>query len=128
MSMKVPKQPFKTRPIVCCVGTFMNYWSQWLDYYLCQLTPFVKTYMRGTRTVIDFLKDIDDLPPTATLFTADAKSMYTNIDTSHTIKVIRNWLDEIKNDPAFPKNWPFEAIKEAMSLIMKFNIFKFGNL
>jgi hypothetical protein len=84
--------------------------------------------MRDTRTVFDFLKDIDDLPPAAMLFTDDAKSMYTNIDTSHAIEMIRNWLDEIKNDPAFPKNWPFEAIKEAMSLIMKFNIFEFGNL
>ena len=128
MSMKVHKSPWKTRPIVCCVGTWMNNWSKWLDFYLRKLTPFIPTYTRDTGTVIDFIGTIQDLPPNAKLFTADADSMYTNIDTTHAIQVIGDWLEEIKVDPAFPKNWPFEAIKEAMGLIMRFNIFEFGNL
>jgi len=128
MSMKVHKTPFKTRPIVACVGTFMNYWSRWLDFYLRKLTPFVKSYVKDTRSIVEYVRGIKNLPPTAMLFTADAQSMYTNIDTDHAIEVIGKWLDNIKTDPAFPKNWPFEAIKEAMPLIMKFNIFEFGNL
>ena len=128
MSMKVHKSPWKTRPIVCCVGTWMNNWSKWLDYYLRKLTPFIPTYTRDTGTVIDFIRTIKDLPPNAKLFTADADSMYTNIDTTHAIQVIGDWLESIKDDPAFPKKWPFEAIKEAMGIIMRFNIFEFGNL
>lgn len=128
MSMKVHKTPIKTRPIVCCVGTFMNYWSRWLDYYLRKLTPFVKSYVKDTRSIVEYVRGIKNLPSTAMLFTADAQSMYTNIDTNHAITVIGNWLDHIKTEPTFPKDWPFEAIKEAMSLIMKFNIFEFGNL
>ena len=33
LTCKVHKKPWKTRPIVCCAGTFMNYWSIWLDYW-----------------------------------------------------------------------------------------------
>ena len=128
LTMKVHKTPFKTRPIVCCVGTFMNAWSRWLDFYLRMLTPFVKTYTRDTSTVIDFVRNISDLPPNAMIFTADADSMYTNIDTDHAIEVIGTWLFKIKDDPSFPKNWPLLPVKEAMETIMRFNIFEFGNL
>lgn len=128
MSIKVHKTPFKTRPIVCCVGTFMNYWSRWLDFYLRKLTPFVKSYVKDTRSIVNYVRGIKDLPPNAMLFTADAQSMYTNIDTNHAIEVIGEWLNTIKSEQNFPKNWPIEAIKEAMPLIMKFNIFEFGNL
>ena len=31
----------KMRPIVCCAGTFMNCWSQWLDYQLQKCKPFI---------------------------------------------------------------------------------------
>lgn len=128
MTMKVHKDPWKTRPIVCCTGTFMNAWSKWLDHYLRMLTPFVRTYTRDTSTVLEFIRNVDELPPTAMLFTADAESMYTNIDTDHAVNVISNWLDKIKEEPGFPKNWPLDAVKEAMSTIMRFNIFEFGNL
>ena len=112
MPMKVHKTPFKTRPIVCCVGTFMNTWSRWLDYYLRMLTPFIKSYTKDTSTVIDFVWNISDLPPNAMIFTADADSMYTNIDTDHAIKVIGDWLFKIKDDPAFPKIGHFYQSKK----------------
>ena len=31
MTAKVHKAPWHTLPLVCCAGTFMNYWSKWID-------------------------------------------------------------------------------------------------
>ena len=66
------------RPIVCCVGTFVNDWSKWLDYWLQQLKHLVPTYVKDSQQVLDDVKLIN-LPPNAKLFTCDAHSMYNNI-------------------------------------------------
>ncbi|KAL7525967.1 hypothetical protein ACHAWF_003914 [Thalassiosira exigua] len=93
MTVKAHKCPIKMRPIVCCAGTFMNHWSQWLDFQLQKLKPFVPIYVRDTKHILDELQAIDDLPPNAFLFTADADAMYNNIDTDHAIEVLSKWLD-----------------------------------
>ena len=43
--------------------------------------------------LIDMMRALGPLPPGAKLFTADATSMYTNIDTDHAIQVIGDWLE-----------------------------------
>ena len=126
MSLKAHKTPWKMRPIVCCAGTFINCLSRWLDYWLQQCRPFVTTYLKDSGQLLDILQDIGELPPTAKLFTADATSMYTNIDTNHAIDVIGKWLDSIANQ--LPANFPLKAVKAAMVLVMKNNIFEWGDL
>ena len=54
----------------------------------------------------------------------DADSMYTNIDTVHALEVIGMWLDSLD----LPKGFPLRAVKEAMALVTKKNIFEWGNL
>ena len=66
----------------------MNDWSKWLDCPLQKLKPFVKMHLKDSQQVTDKLKTIPNLPLNAQLFTADANSMYGNIDTEHAIKVI----------------------------------------
>jgi hypothetical protein len=44
------------------------------------LLPLVKSYLKNSATVVDDLKHIN-LPKWALLFSTNAKSMYTNIDT-----------------------------------------------
>ena len=65
-------------------------------------------------------------PPNARLFTADANSMYNNIDTQHTCEVIGEWLDELA--PQIGDDFPVEAIKAAMNIIMRNNMFEWGVL
>ena len=115
----------KMRPIVCCAGTFMNCWSRWLDYQLQRCKPFIPTYLRDSNQVIDDIKDLN-IPPNARLFTADANSMYNNIDTDHACTVIGAWLDELA--PHIGKDFPIDAIKVAMHHIMRNNIFEWGTL
>ena len=136
MSCKLHKTPhwhqtkcdLKFRPIVACCGTWMNCWSKWLDHYLSKLTPFVPTYFGGEDPILDWLRGIDNLPPWAFVFTSDANSMYTNIDTSHAINVIASWLDELSTRPDFPADYPLAAVKAAMEIIMTGNHFVFGDL
>ena len=127
MTMKVHKHPWKMRPIVCCAGTFMNAWSKWLDYWLQKLKPFVPTYTRDSQQLLDELKALQ-LPPDAILFTADANSMYNNIDTEHAIEVVDAWLDELQAQGLLPPDFPLEAVKYAMRVIMRNNTFEYGAL
>ena len=104
----------------------MNDWSRWLDYQLQKCKPFIPTYIRDGQQVLDELTPLV-LTPRHRIFVADANSMYNNIDTDHAIMVISAWLDEIGaliDDDFFP----VEAIKAAMTIIMRNNIFEWGTL
>lgn len=51
------KQDLRFRPTVACVGTWINCWSKWLDYYLQMLTPFVSTYSSGVQPILVVVKE-----------------------------------------------------------------------
>ena len=125
MSAKIHKIPMKFRPIVSCCGTFMNDWSRWLDYQLQRIKPFLPTYIKDSTQVLLELKQLI-LQPNARIWTADANSMYNNIDTANAIEVIGWWLDELA--PLVDGDFPLEAIKAAMVIIMTNNIFEWGTL
>ena len=103
----------------------MIFWSKWLDYRLQQLKSHVSSYLKDGQQLLDDLKEIN-LPPNTRLFTADTVSMYNNIDTEHAIDVISWWLESISTElgPTFP----LEAVKAAMKIIMRNNIFEWGDL
>jgi hypothetical protein len=123
---KVHKDPWKVRPIVCCAGTWINDWSKWLDYWLQEIKQHVPTYLKDSQQVLDELKLID-LPPGAKLFTCDANSMYNNIDTEHAIEVITWWLNDLDAQNKLGLYFPLEAVIEAMKIIMRNNLFEFGD-
>jgi len=52
--------------------------------------------------------------------------MYTNIDTNHAIDVIGKWLDRLEG--RLPPNFPLAAEKEAMILVMRNNLFEYGDM
>ena len=106
----------------------MNHWSKWLDQWLQTLIPHVPTYVRDTSQVIEELKPINDLPNNAFVFAGDAESMYTNILTEHCLQILYKWLDRLAAQGLLPKGFPIQAIKVAMAVIMRNNIFTYGNL
>jgi len=127
MTAKVHKNPWKTRPIVCCTGTVMNDWSKWLDYWLQKLKSHIPTYVKDSQSVFDDLKTIK-VPPNAKIFTADTTAMYNNIDTEHAITVISWWLNDMDTNEQLHSNFPLEAVIHAMKIIMRNNIFEWGDL
>ena len=128
MSLKVHKTPWKLRPIVCSAGTFINNLSCWLDYQLQKLKHLIPTYIKDSGQLLDKLDELDVLESGSKLFTADANSMYTNINTDHAIQVNTVWLGELNDNGLLPDKFPTAAVIEAMGLVMRNNVFVFGDL
>ena len=55
MTAKMQKE-YLTIPL-CCVGTFMNYWSKWLDFQLSKLIPYVKSHVKDYQQILDETKN-----------------------------------------------------------------------
>ncbi|KAL7545861.1 hypothetical protein ACHAWF_009214 [Thalassiosira exigua] len=110
MSLKAHKTPYKTWHIVCCVGTFINHLSRWLDYWLQKLKLLVETYLRGRPR-----------PSSSAVRTRPSPFR------SKTLHSRRKFnLDSLGDE--LPSAFPLDAVKEAMSLIMKNSLFEFGDL
>ena len=84
---KVHENPMTLRPVVSTSGSFLSILSTWIDFKMKDLLPLVKSYITNSFTLINELKQLQ-IPEGALLFTADAKSMYTNIDTTTGLSAI----------------------------------------
>ena len=121
-TMKVHKTPpLRTRPIVSCSGCLTQAIGVWVDDKLQIAAQKQQSYFKSS---FDLKQDLANLtiPPDSFLFTADAVSMYTNIPTSRALMFIGTYLRKER----FP-GIPTEALMEALSLVMKNNIFTFGD-
>ena len=103
----------------------MEVLSKWLDHCLQKLCHQVPTYLKDSSHLIQLVKDQGTLPLGAKLFTADAKSMYTKIDTDHGTSQVIGWLEEYHEE--LPTDFPTKAVKEALKLVMHHKIFQFGD-
>jgi hypothetical protein len=122
---KVHKTPWKTRPVVSCVGSFNEIASKWLDYKLSKVVDLCPSYTKDSYQILSDLAQLGELPPNARLFTTDAVSMYTNIDTEHGLATIEKWLDLHRNDiRANIPDFPFELINELLRIVMTNNVFQ----
>ena len=121
--MKVHKQPLKTRPIVSFSGSMFHALGVWIDHHLQNVVKTFPTYLKSSfHLKIDM--DSLTLPPHCRLFTADATSMYTNIDTTAAISCIHDYI--LRNQSKFPL-LPLTPLTEALRLLMTRNIFQFGD-
>ena len=68
------------------------------------------------------------LPENVRMIKADAKSMYTNIDTDHALHILRLFLEELKDDGCLPEDFDIDMLIEAATLIMTWNLFEYGDL
>jgi hypothetical protein len=121
---KVHKTPFTIRPVVSTTNSLLAVFSIWLDYKLKELLPLVQSCIKNSTTVINELKNIQ-IPENALLFSADAKSMYTNIDTNLGISTIRDFLES--NSDRIPRNFPINMFLNILETVMKNNIFSFAS-
>ena len=123
---KVHKETLKTRPVVSCTNSIPQVLSKHLDFHLKSVVKQCPGYLRDSRQFIDDINELGTLPPGARLFTADATSMYTNIDTSHAIQIIGKWLrmPNRKLPDSFP---PIDFILKGLKIVMTNNVFQFGD-
>jgi len=121
---KVHKDPISLRPVVSSVNSLLSVFSNWLDFKMKQLLPSMKSYVKKSFEVIQDLKRIT-LPDNALIFSADATSMYTNIDTEIGIQAVRDFLN--CNSERIPQDFPTNMFLQVFELVMTNNIFSFGD-
>ncbi len=121
---KVHKSPVTLRPVVSGVNSLLAVFSNWLDYKLKKLLPSVKSYVKDSTTVIKELKELT-IPINARLFSADATSMYTNIDTHLAVDSIKSLI--LDNTDSLPCNFPTSIILEILTIVMENNVFSFAD-
>jgi hypothetical protein len=78
ITAKVHKNPWKTRPIVSVCGSLLDGLGRFVDKLLQPYFRSIPSAVRNSIYLKDKLMELDNLPPTARFFTADAVSMYTN--------------------------------------------------
>jgi hypothetical protein len=88
---KVHKTPVSLRPVISTSGSLSAIFSTWLDYKMKELLPLIKSYIHNSFQIIEDLKTLE-IPENALLFSADAVSMYTNINTDVGITSIKEFL------------------------------------
>ena len=122
---KVHKSPWKTRPVVSAVSSVPEGLSKWIDMHLQQVVHLCPAYLRDSWQLLRDLKALHSLPPDTVMYTADAVSMYTNINTDHALDVLTAWFRLHERD--LPQDFPTKKLLEAVALVMRANVFSFGS-
>ena len=119
---KIHKNPIKTRPVISGCGSLLHPLGHWIDEELQPIAKKMPAYFKSSYVLKEELLSLR-LPPNAVLFTADADSMYTNIDTDHALTIIGDYIDNNPRSTGNPR-----ALKSALEIIMKNMICVFGDL
>ena len=122
---KVHKSPWKTRPIVSCVNSRMGDLSKWVDVQLQRVVHLCPGHLKDSKSLLRRLRKLGQLPDTAFLVTADAESMYTNIDTNHGLETLAKWFQ--LHHQELPQDYNVEMVLKATKLVMHNNVFQFDD-
>ena len=123
---KLHKTPTSTRPVCSDCASLPHSIGKWVDR---QLQPIVQAQTYYFKNSFDLKQLLDPmtLPPNACLFTYDAVSMYTNIDTHQCLQRLTTFLTDPTTSTNFPHLSPVPLI-EALNIIMHNNRMTFGDI
>ena len=124
LTMKVHKDPWATRPIVSCSGSLLYSLAVWVDRKLKSIAAAQKSYIASSKDFKDILLAQSPFPPNAMLFTADAESYYTSINTQQALREIGTYL---RNNVTTFNDIPVDALMAGLRLVMTYNVFTFGD-
>ena len=101
--------------------------SIYIDFKLQSLTKTIPSYLKNSTSLLDLIDKLDELPPSAQIFTSDATSMYSNIDPKEALPILKAYLKEFGNELGDGINdKQIELILELTKLVMENNVFQFG--
>ena len=112
------------RPVISSVGSILKIYSKYADFWMKKIVQaLLPLYVKNADQLIDKLKDKlkHKIPPGCRLFSIDAISMYSNIDTVHGLQVIHNFFERFRDK--LPPGIPCEFIEKSLEIIMTQNIF-----
>jgi hypothetical protein len=107
------KGPLKSRPIISISGSLLEGIGKWTDRQLQPHGKATDSFVSSSVHLLEMLKELPPLPPHARIFTCDARSMYTNIDTTHALANLATTLPP--------------HVLEALKIIMNNNVFQFSD-
>lgn len=117
-----------SRPIISGIGSITEKLSCFVDYHSKSLVKDIPTYIQDTP---DFLRSLEaintegEIPETAILCTIDVSALYTNIRKDDAIPAMRESLNQ--RSTQMIQKVPTEFIIQILELVLKYNIFEFGN-
>jgi hypothetical protein len=89
--VKLHKSPISTRPVCSDCASLPHTLGKWVDIQLQPIVQDQATYFKDSYKLKRMLDKLS-LPPNASIFTYNAISMYTNINTDNCIKRITGFL------------------------------------
>lgn len=119
------KTPIPFRPVISQCGSLSAIISTFIDYLLQPLTASIPSYIKDSTDLLNTIDALPRLPYNARLFTSDATSMYTNIDPTEGIPVLRKYLEEYGNESH--TNIDIDLVCFLTELVMTKNVFQFGD-
>jgi hypothetical protein len=122
---KVHKEEVENRPIISNVNSRMGDASKWIDIQLQRVVHLCPSYLKDSTSYLRKVKKLGQQPPTVVVVTADADSMYTNIDTKHGLQVLQQWFRLHAHE--LPLGFPVEMIMQTLHLVMTNNVFQFDD-
>ena len=123
--MRNPAESIPTRPVISCINSFSEIFSKYCDVLLSILSNHVPTKLKDSFEVLHDLRHLHQpLPSDSYIITADAVSMYTNINPSHASTILSRWLDLYSHE--LPQNFPSQFLIKSINIIMTRNVFQFG--
>ena len=123
---KVHKNPVKLCPVVAKCNTTIECLSKWLDVKFQKLAGLVPWCVEDSESFRTEVKKIH-LSPNARLVTFDAISMYSNMNLDHAMPIMCQWFESYVPAPGEPALAPVDTIMAALELVMRWNIFAFGD-
>ena len=123
---KLHKTPIKTRPVSSDCASLPHALGEWVDEMLQPLVKAQATYFKDSFCLKQWLNSLT-LPPNSSLFTYDAISMYTNIDTEDCIASLSTFLLSRLQTTKFSHYSP-RALIEAIKIVMRNNRMRFGDI
>ena len=121
---KIHKTPLTTRPIVSVSGSLLFGLGKWVDFKLQELIRLFPTrfpyYISSSTHLVNKLHNLN-LPQSVKLCSADAVSMYTNIETGHALSELKSFFQSFPNDSIH------EGLLHGIEIIMRHCLFYFDN-
>ena len=114
----------KSRPIVSCPGSLLHHLGIWVDRKLQVVAQKQQSYFRNSFALRQQLANTF-CPIRSKLFIGDAISMYTKIPTMYGTATVGRHLRRYRDTQ--DRNFPLDAVKEALSMVMHNNIFTFSD-
>ena len=124
---KLHKTPVSTRPVCSDCASLPHSVGKWVDKQLQPIVKQQRTYFQDSFELKHLLDELTILPPSACLFTYDAVSMYTNINTEDCLQRLTDFINNSATTERYPHLRP-AALVEALHIVMHNNRMIFGNL